>query len=453
MKPSRLFFALALAGVILAPASAQLPGEATTAVAAQAPAQSPGVDVSELESLLAAVRGRIEALPGRACDLHVRWDDYLALFERTIARLGADSSAGEERAHARDGIADLDRLVSTFEFLSNETCDLYAQYVETAGDHDAGRESALERFAAVIAAVRGNDFPFDGVDAGFRDFYHRRGQWPSRGESFWSPSSMYVARSGYDADRAAFAFIEGRTTVSNGVVTVNAAGGRQGANANWWDGGSFLYQNRIHHWVWEDFAGGFQLATGRRTRWCAGYDSKGHCWGDTEQQMRRPTAWYRLSGGFFGRLKAALQEQVTASCERTVADRGALEDAVFDYRPADPAVREIYERIGDEFVSEVGRLSRRGSDNLCAPDNAALMEAIAERASRSAMDSGPGRVASLVYEENRRLLQGLLTRLARNLMLTHTVGPDFALPVAEPAPERGVRLVAPAGERVVGLAG
>ncbi len=448
MKPSRMFFALVLAGAILAPASAQLPGETTTAVVAQ----SSGMDVSELESRLAAVRDRIAGLPGRACDLHVRWDDYLGLFERNIARIRSNPAAGDEPARTLEGIADLDRLVSTFEFLNNETCDLHAQYVERAGDHDAARERALERFADVIAAVRGNEFPFDGVNAGFRDFYHGRGQWPSRGESFWSPSSMYVARSGYDADRAAFAFIEDRTTVRNGVVTVNADAGRQGVDARWWTGGSFLYQNRIHHWVWEDFAGGFQLATGRRTRWCGGYDSKGHCWGNTEDLMRRPVPRYRLSGGFFGRLQAALQERVTAACERTVADRGVLEDAVFDHLPTDPAVRETYERIADEFVAEVGRLSRRGSDDLCAPDSAALLEAIAERASRSALESDASRVASLVYEENRRRLQDLFTRLARNLMLTHTVGPDFALPVAEPAPELGALLAAPAGARV-GLGG
>lgn len=138
------------------------------------------MDVSELESRLAAVRDRIAGLPGRACDLHVRWDDYLGLFERNIARTRSDPAAGDERARTREGIADLDRLVSTFEFLSNETCDLHAQYVESAGDHAAARERALERFADVIAAVRGNEFPFDGVDAAFRDFYHGRSRSTSR---------------------------------------------------------------------------------------------------------------------------------------------------------------------------------------------------------------------------------------------------------------------------------
>lgn len=453
MQPLRLFFTLALAGVFtFAPASPQLVGESTAAIAAQDASQSPGTNAAELESRLAAVRGRIEGLPGRACDLRIRWDDYLGLFERTIARVGTDSNAVDEQARTLDGIDDLDRLVSTFEFLSNETCDLHAQYVEASGDSQAVRRSARERFGEVIATVRGNDFPFDRLDAGFRDFYRRRGQWPGRSDSHWSPSNMHVAKSGYDADYAAFAFMEGRTRVRNGVVTVNANGGRQRVNARWSTGGSFLSRNRIYHSVWEDFLDGFQLATGRRTRWCAGYDSKRHCWGDTEELMRRPTRRYRLSGAFFRPLQVALQEEVTAGCERTVADRGALEDVVFDYRPTDRAVRETYEHIADEFVSEVGRLSRRGGDDLCAADNAALMEGIAERASRSAMEIGAGQVASLVYEENRRRLQDLLTRLARNLMLTHTVGPDFASPVAEPAPELDGRRAEPAGYRD-GLAG
>lgn len=58
-------------------------------------------------------------------------------------------------------------------------------------------------------------------------------------------------------------------------------------------------------------------------------------------------------------------------------------------------VQEVYDEVSQEFLTEVRPLSRRRSGGLCPPENPTLMRAMAEHATRGAMDTGAALVTSV----------------------------------------------------------
>ena len=111
-----------------------------------------------LESALAAVRDRIAGLPARPCGLRAPWNDYLQIFEDSIAALDG-ATEGPEATRAARGIEDLDRLVTAYEFMNDEACSLYDRNLGERQRLERIRERVRAGLAEAVADIRGNAFP------------------------------------------------------------------------------------------------------------------------------------------------------------------------------------------------------------------------------------------------------------------------------------------------------
>ena len=376
-----------------------------------------------LERALAAVRDRIAALPARPCGLRAPWNDYLQLFDDSIAALDG-TTEGPEVSRAAQGIKDLDRLVTAYESMSDETCSLFDENLGERQRLEGIRERAQAGLAQAAADIRGNAFPFAAADEAFVAFYRGRHTWPRPGDSHWgSAGEMFVARHGNATDRAAWEFMRTRTSVRDGVVTVDTQGGDMGVTNLFSTGSSFLVRNRIYYWAWEDYPGGFRIATPRRTRMCSGSSSIRSCWDNTPELMRRPTPRYQLSRVFLHGMAAALQELATAACASTIRDMAAMWGALSDHRPTDPQVRELYDPAAEEFLAEVQRRAQRDGARLCAADGTATMTGLAVTAAANAAAVDGTAIDELRIRQWQLELQAILNTLGLGLVDIYRVRP------------------------------
>ena len=417
---ARLLLTIALAGSwTVGTASARHSRVDPAAAAEQAPpAGENPAGPAGLEGALAAVRERIAGLPARPCGLRAPWNDYLQIFDDRITDLDG-ASEGAEVSRAARGIDDLDRLVSAYEFMNEEACSLYDENLGERQRLERIRERVRAGLAEAVWDIRGNAFPFAAADEEFGAFYRSRHIWPVPGDSHWgSAGEMLVSRHGNATDRTAWEFMRARTSVRDGVVTVDTRSGNMDVATRFSTGGSFLVRNRLRYEAWEDYPGGFRIETPRRTRMCSGRSSTRDCWGNTPELMRRRTPRYLLSRVFLHGMAAALQERVTAACTATIRDRAAMLGAVYDHRPADPRDRALYDFAAEEFLAAVERSGVRP----CAVDGAAIMTGLAETAAASARAVDGTAIDELRIRQRQLELQGVLNALGLRLVDAYRIG-------------------------------
>ncbi len=421
---ARLLLTVALAGPwTVGTASAQHSRVDPAAAAEQAPpAGENPAGPAGLEAALAAVRERIAGLPARPCGLRAPWDDYVRIFDDRIAALDG-ATEGPEASRAARGIDDLDRLLTAYEFMSDEACSRYDENLAERQRLEGIRERVRAGLAAAAADIRGNAFPFAAADEEFGAFYRSRHTWPVPGDSYWgSAGEMFVSRHGDATDRAAWEFMRVRTSVRDGVVTVDTRGGDMEVRTRFSTGGSFLVRNRLSYRAWEEYPGGFRIETPSRTRMCSGRSSTRDCWGDTPNLMRRATPRYRLSRVFLQGMASALQGRVTATCRSTIRDRAAMLRAIYDHRPADPRDRELYDLAAEELLAAVQRGAQRGDARLCAANGAGAMIGLAETAAANARAVDGPAIDELGIRQRQLELQAILNALGLRLVDAYRIG-------------------------------
>ena len=365
-------------------------------------------EMAVLTDGLAASRRRIANLPRRSCALTVRWTKLTTRFDAILARLReasarAAAAPGQpmdllvrdlnyeaaERRHALTGLENLDELITRAEGLGDRVCAKEAEFAALEREEEGHQRRVRGQLLEVAKDTRGNEFPLRANE--FRTFYQNRGSWPrpSSGSS-WRAGSISIAephrgRRAGQGRRAlsieeAFSVVRSITSVNDGRVTVRSGSGRQQATTQWYDGGGVWRKNRIRYWLAQDFPK-FSLYRGRHTRWCAGKPRASHCWGwsgySSLKNRLAADPQYDLGRSFFPALEAALQKEVTAACERRVADGPALDRLLAARRPARGRARTIYVAAADAFQAKVLRLAQGSADDLCGERSRLLSDVVA----------------------------------------------------------------------------
>ena len=365
-------------------------------------------EMAVLKDRLEASRQRIADLPRRSCALTVPWTTLTTRFEAILARLReasarAAAAPGQpmdllvrdlnyeaaERRHALTGLGNLDKLITRAEEASDKVCAKEAEFAALERQEEGHQRRVRGQLREVAKDTRGNEFPL-GAN-GFRDFYRNRGSWPrpSNGSSWWTGSiSLAEPHRGRRAGQGrralsieeAFSVVRSITSVNDGRVTVQPGSGRQQATTQWYDGGIFVVKNRIYYWLAQDFPK-FSLYQGRHTKSCSGKSRASHCWGWTGYSSLKnrlaADPQYDLGRSFFPALEAALQKEVTAACERRVADGAALDRLLAARRPARGRARTIYVAAADAFQAKVLRLAQGSADDLCGERSRLLSDVVA----------------------------------------------------------------------------
>ena len=112
-------------------------------------------DRAELEERFAVVRARIAALPSRNCRLSVRWNQYTDRFAAILARVddAPDPLPAAERAHAMDGLNELDGLVNSAMRYDADVCADEQELAALRREARRRRADARSRLGRVAAAV------------------------------------------------------------------------------------------------------------------------------------------------------------------------------------------------------------------------------------------------------------------------------------------------------------
>ena len=402
-------------------------------------------EMAVLKDRLEASRQRIADLPRRSCALTVPWTTLTTRFEAILARLreasaGAAAAPGQpidllirdlnyeaaERRHALTGLTNLDKLITRAEETSDKVCAKEAEFAALEREEEGHQRRVRGQLLEVAKVSRGNEFPL-GADE-FRTFYQRRHSWPCVGSSPWCAWSISIAkpdpgshaRNGRQAlsIKEAFSSIRSITSVNNGLVTVRPGSGSLWTSTQWYDGGSLFRKNRIWYWIAQDFKG-FSLFMGRRTKWCSGKSTTWRCWswpGYSSLANRLANdPQYELRRAFFPALEAALQKEVTAACERRVADGAALDRLLAARRPARGRARAIYVAAADAFQAKVLRLAQGSADDLCGK-RSQLMAEVAETAMELIEPRGELEVIREANARYRQEKQGELDAHVENLL-------------------------------------
>ena len=362
-------------------------------------------EMAVLEDRLEAARQRISDLPRRACALTVPWTTLTTRFEAILARLreasaGAAAAPGQpidllirdltyeaaERRHALTGLDNLDKLITRAEGTSDRVCAKEEKFRALEREEEKHQRHVRGKLLDVAKTTRGNKLLLEAEE--FRAVYGNRGRWPKPSGSSWWARSISITKPdrGRQAHRGrqalsineVFSVVRSITSVNDGRVTVRPGNGSQQASTQWDDGGWFGKTNRIHYWIAKDFRT-FSLYMAR-TRGCSGKSSQWECWRwSGHKSLANRLAYdrqYDLGSSFFPALEGALQKEVTAACERRVADGAALKRLIAARRPARGRARTLYVTAADAFHAQVLRMAQGSAAELCGKRSKLLADVV-----------------------------------------------------------------------------
>ena len=401
-----------------------------------------------LKEQLQAARELIATLPKRACGptmVTMEWNKLTKLFDDRIARVKG-KMPGSDNLHILQGLHALNTLVREYARYSEEVCAHDKRFRDHEQSVRQWRKQVLSSFSRIVKDIRGNRFPF--ATFGQFDTWYNAVDWGKKAGQTHSLVRMTAITlgklPGVNSRKQKYKYFSNRATVDNGRVRVTVPAGSQqmwyrfdkglphvfALNPFVWIAGAAgadaaRMANELFYGATQQLTDGPRLSFGPRTKFCRGKSSAYRCAGSLLRRVEAAAGGYRLSTMVGRQMSVALQEHVTAACERRIDDGSAVLSIIDARRPKrDRSVQVLYDRAAIRFQSRVSQLKASGKDEMCGPETSEFLFNVARVAVESSAQPELDAPGTTNANWGRRL-QRALDEMVKFWSCGHVLSPRF----------------------------